>query len=290
MISVITPSFNQGKYIERTIQSVLMQHIPNLEYVVIDGASQDETLSILERYSSQLRFVSEKDQGQADAVNKGLRLTSHDIIGWLNSDDVYFPNAIQTVLDFFAKHPEIDVVFGKANHIDQDDQYIEEYPTEEWNLDRLKKTCILSQPAVFFRRRVVEQFGYLNTELNFCLDYEYWLRLALKGAKFQYLPQLFAATRLYPETKTVSSPAKAQREAIKMLREHLGYVPEEWLIKDAVVMVRDKTSFRMPRWQYKISILFVSVFSAFRWNGLRKGMISCMKLPGAILKRYKVSI
>jgi len=285
MISVITPSFNQGKYIERTIQSVLTQHIPGLEYFVVDGGSQDETVSILERYSSQLRFVSEKDKGQADAVNKGLRLTSHDIIGWLNSDDVYFPNTIKTVLDFFAQHPDVDVVFGKANHIDQYDQFIEEYPTEEWNIERLKKTCILSQPAVFFRRRVVEKFGDLNINLNFCLDYEFWLRLALRGAKFSYLPHVFAGSRLYPETKTVSSPRRAQREAIQMLKGHLGYVPEEWLIRDAVVFVKDKTQLKMPEWRYKFSVAVMSIVMGFRWNGFLRGLVSCVRLPKAILNR-----
>lgn len=288
MISVITPSFNQGKYIERTIESVLMQQIPNLEYIVVDGGSRDETLSILEKYSSQLRFVSEKDNGQADAVNKGLRLTSQSIIGWLNSDDVYFPDAIKKVLDFFEAHPDVDVVFGKANHIDQHDQMIEEYPTEEWDIERLKKTCILSQPAVFFRRKVVEEFGFLNTNLNFCLDYEYWLRLALKGVKFSYLQTVLAGSRLYPETKTVSSPLKAQREAIIMLKGHLGYVPEEWVIRDAIAFVKSKTSLQMPQLRYVLLVVMVSVFAAFRWNGFLKGIRSSFKLPGRFVLRKRI--
>lgn len=286
MISIITPSYNQGKYIERTIQSVLMQDVPGLEYVVMDGQSQDETLSILERYSSKLRFVSEKDKGQADAVNKGLKSISHDIIGWLNSDDVYFPNAVKRVIQFFEMHPQVDVIFGKAHHIDSDDQVIEEYPTEDWNLERLKNTCILSQPAVFFRRRVINQYGLLNTKLNYCLDYEYWLRLALRGATFKYIPFILAGSRLHPETKTLSSPAKAQAEAIVMLKNHLGYVPEVWLVKDAVQYVQNKTSYKNPQWQYKILIILFSVMNAFKWNGFFRGIESCLKLPGILWQRY----
>lgn len=283
MISVITPSYNQGKFIERTIKSVLSQSIPNLEYVVVDGGSTDETLDILKRYATQLRYVSEKDRGQTDAVNKGLAMTSGDIIGWLNSDDIYYPDALKTINTFFAEHPDVDVVYGQANYIDQDDAFLSMYETEEWNLERLKDICYLAQPSVFFRRRVVEQFGLLDEKLIYCMDYEYWLRLALHGAKFAFLPKVFSAYRLYDGTKTVSAAAKAQYESILMLRKQLGFVPDSWLIYYAVTTVQNKTRLKMPQWRYLAALYAVGVCSAFRWNGFLKGIQTLFALPKAML-------
>lgn len=283
MISIITPSFNQGKYIERTILSVLSQSVSDLEYVVVDGASHDNTLDILAHYASQLRYISEKDHGQTHAINKGLKMTSGNIIGWLNSDDVYYPHALKAVEEFFTAHPDIDVVYGKADYIDEYDQFIESYPTENWDVERLKQICFLAQPAVFFRRRVLDRCGMLDENLKYCMDYEFWLRLALHKQKFSYLPSLLATYRLYPETKTVSKAAEAQLEAIMMLHQKLGYVPVNWLIYQAVVTVRKKTNLSMPQKRYIFSLFIVAVFLGFRWNGFFNGIKSFFSLPKAML-------
>lgn len=279
MISVVTPSFNQGKYIERTLQSVLSQNIPSLEYVVVDGGSSDETLSILKQYEGSLRFISEQDQGQADAVNKGLQMTNGEIIGWLNSDDIYYPDTLRRVIDFFNDHPHVDVVYGKANHIDQDDQFIEAYPTYPWDVKRLKSSCFLSQPSVFFRRRVINRFGLLNPNLHYCLDYEYWLRLALGGATFAFIPQVLAGSRLYPETKTLKHASSAQQELLTMLKNRFGFIPTEWIIEYAVRSIKSKTQFRMPQLKFVISTLAVACVAGFRWNGMWKGMSTSISLP-----------
>ena len=173
-VSIVTPSFNQGQFIERTLQSVACQTGASIEHVVFDGGSTDTTLDVLNRFSPKVRWVSEKDKGQTDAVNKGIRGTDGEIIGWLNSDDIYYPGTISQVVSFFKDNPEIDVVYGMADHIDINDQAFEAYPTEPWNFERLQETCFISQPALFFRRRVVEKCGLLDESLNYCMDYEYW--------------------------------------------------------------------------------------------------------------------
>jgi len=287
MISIITPSFNQGRYIERTLQSVLSQNISELEYIVMDGGSTDETLPILKRYSAELRFFSERDRGQTHAVNKALTLSSGEIIGWLNSDDVYYPDAIKKILEIFTQYPDIDIVYGKANHIDQQDQIVESYPTEIWDKERLKETCFISQPAVFFRRGVIERVGLLNENLNFCMDYEYWLRLAALGAKFFYFPEVLSGSRLYPETKTLSAPDQAILETILMLQKQFNIIPVNWLITYAIVMVKSKTAYRMPEWRYVLAVVAMSIISAFRWNGFWQGLKSCLTLPQVFKIRFQ---
>ncbi len=284
-ISVITPSFNQGSFIEKTIQSILQQNIQHLEYVVMDGGSHDETVSILEKYIHHLSYISEPDHGQAHAVNKGLRLAEGDIIAWLNSDDIYYPDTFKKVIDYFETHKEVDVIYGDAFHIDQHDKVIETYPTEAWDIERLKQTCFLSQPAVFFRRKLIAQYGMLDESLSFCMDYEYWLRLALKGVCFAHIPEVFAGSRLYPQTKTMSSPLKATEEALHMLKKHLGYVPTQWLINFAVCSVKHSTSWRFPDPRFVVTAYATALKKAFQLNGLVRGIIAFFMLPVSRLQK-----
>lgn len=283
-ISIITPSFNQGIFIERTIKSVLTQNIPDLEYIVLDNQSQDETLAILHRYAERLHYISEQDRGQAHAVNKGLSLATGDIIGWLNSDDIYYPDTLSKVLNYFAKHENIDVVYGDAYHINENDEIISPYPTEHWNFDRLKKTCFLSQPAVFFRRHIVSQIGFLDESLHFCMDYEYWLRLAMMGASFGYLPEVLAGSRLYPGTKTCSAPIKATFEALAMLKNRIGYVPTDWLVNYAVLLVKERTQQSRLNMQSVFNAWKIAAIHGFKWNGFFQGLQTLVNLPITMIR------
>lgn len=265
-ISVITPSYNQGRFIERTLQSVLNQSVP-FEYVVFDGASSDETLDVLRKYENSIRWVSEPDQGQAHAVNKGLQAATGEIIAWLNSDDVYLEGAFERILDFFESNPDVDVVYGKAWYVDADDRINGEYKTEEWNLERLKEVCFICQPAAFFRRRMVEKFGLLDESLQYCMDYEYWLRLALGGARFTYLPEFLASSRLYSENKTMGQKTKVHLEINNMLKQKIGYVPDLWLygyahhVVDTMGIDRSKKPSR-----FFYAVVTQSLRAAWKWN------------------------
>lgn len=264
-LSVITPSYNQGRYIESTIQSVLTQNIPHLEYCIMDGKSTDETLSILKKYEAQCYFQSEKDRGQAHAVNKGIAHTSGQIIGWLNSDDIYYPNALKTVMHFFSTHPHVDVLYGKANHIDIDNQILELYYTEPWNLERLYDVCYLSQPAVFFRRRATEKWGILDESLQYCMDYEYWIRLARGNARFYYLPIILAGSRLHSHTKTHSARIQVHREINHMFKTRLKRVPDRWLLNYAHVITEINYA-SMPTLKKRRIIAIESFLAALYWN------------------------
>src|SRR5688572_25596277 len=147
LVSIVTPSYNQGRYIEETIQSVLNQDYPNLEYLVLDGGSTDETLEILKRYEGRLVWISEKDRGQADAINKGFHLAKGRILGWLNSDDTYSPGAIRKVAQYFQTHRDVGLLYGEGYHVDTAGKIIERYNTEPFNFHRLGEICFICQPA-----------------------------------------------------------------------------------------------------------------------------------------------
>ncbi len=265
--SIITPSYNQVAFIERTIQSVLTQGVAPLQYAVIDGGSTDGTVSILERYAESLWYVSERDAGQTEAVNKGITSTSGEIIGWLNSDDVYYPGTLAAVREFFAAHPSVDVVYGNGDHIDEHDRIIEPYPCEPWSPERLREVCFLCQPAVFFRRRVIERHGYLDARLQFCMDYEYWLRLAEGGAHVAHIPRRLAGSRMYAWNKTLGQRVAVHAEINHMLRKRLGAVPSRWISNYAHVVLETRGIKRDDgRLRFAILVSLLSWWTAIRWN------------------------
>jgi glycosyltransferase involved in cell wall biosynthesis len=265
-LSVVTPSFNQGQFLERTIRSVLSQEDAATEYVVMDGGSKDSSIRVLRDYQTRLRWVSEPDRGQAHAVNKGLAATSGEIIGWVNSDDVYRPGAFRTVLAYFGAHPEADVVYGDADFIDEKDQAISGYPTEPWDANRLRDFCFLCQPAVFFRRRVLVRCGLLDEKLRYCMDYEYWLRLAEQGCRFVYLPAGLASSRIYTTNKTFGCRGRVHEEINEMLAGRYGTVPGHWLVNYTCAVLAETT----PRFMRPLTFIggFVPLlcYASWRWN------------------------
>jgi glycosyltransferase involved in cell wall biosynthesis len=263
-ISVVTPSYNQGRFIRRTIDSVLSQNVAGLEYLVVDGGSTDETAAILREYGDRIHATVEPDEGQADAVNKGLKAASGDIIGWVNSDDVFYPGALGKVLAAFEAHPGADVIYGEADHIDERDRILEHYGTEPFDYERLKDVCFLCQPAVFFRRTVVERYGPLQVACRYSLDYEYWLRI-LGDKPPLYLRETLAGSRLHADTKTLGHAEAVHREIIQMLAGKFGTPPARWIYNLAHVVVRERGLTRATREQDKafVGALVVAAEDAF---------------------------
>lgn len=271
-VSIITPSFNQGNFIERTILSVLHQrlYLPSsvrLDHIIFDSLSTDNTLEILQHYDDIVyHWVSEKDEGQAHAVNKGMAFTDSDVIGWLNSDDIYYSGAIARVVEFFNNNSDVDVVYGMTDHIDEFDQIIEPYPSEPWNFNRLKEVCFICQPALFLRRRVVEKHGMLDESLHYCMDYEYWLRLGEKGVRFAYLESKLAGSRMYDNNKTLSCRPKVHVEINDMMKAKFKMVPNKWIFNYAHAKTDRSPYGKEHLDSSNFNFLFFLVWGAWKWN------------------------
>jgi glycosyltransferase involved in cell wall biosynthesis len=210
-ISVITPSYNQVHFIEETIQSVLSQNYPHLEYIVMDGGSTDGTIEILKKYSSQLYWISEKDRGQSHAINKGLRQVTGDVIAFLNSDDLYEPGALLAVGNFFASHPETCWLTGWCHTVNTQGHKIRNLSTaykKFWLIWHSYKALLVldyvSQPATFWKREVIDKVGDFNENLHYAMDYDYSLRVG-KHYKLWVLPRYLARFRVHPSSKAGAS-------------------------------------------------------------------------------------
>ena len=231
LVSIITPSFNQGRFILQTITSVLGQDYAPLEHIVIDGGSSDNTLDVLRAYQDRLTFLSEPDKGQADAVNKGFERARGSILGWLNSDDIYEPHAVRTVVDFFQQNPRAVMVYGDAKFINTDGGVEGYYPSKPFSMKGLAETCIISQPATFIRADVVRDVGPLDVSLTTCMDYDYWIRIAERygGSRIAYLEgRWLARARLHDETKTSLMRKTAFREGALTVQKHFGFISATW--------------------------------------------------------------
>lgn len=206
-ISIVTPSRNQGRFLERTIASVLDQDYPHLEYVVQDGASTDDSVNILRRHSTRLHhWESCPDDGQAQAVNLGFRHTSGEIMAYLNSDDVYLPGTLRYVGRYFARHPDIDVVYGQRVLIDEGDAEIGRWVLPPHDSDTLGWADYVPQETLFWRRRIWDAAGgAIDESFQFALDWDLLLRFRDAGARFRRLPRFLAAFRIHPAQKTSSA-------------------------------------------------------------------------------------
>ncbi len=215
LVSIVTPSFNQGAFIAETIASILSQDYPHIEYLVVDGGSTDHTLDVLRSFGDRVNWVSEPDRGQSDAINKGWRRTHGEVIAWLNADDVYRPGTISKVVAFLREHPDVELVYGDCDYINEHGDVLGRHHARPANgVDLLcSPVGIVSQPATFLRRHVLHTVGYLDEALHNCLDFDYWVRVASRH-RMAYLPECLAAFRVHQGSKTVRLSARASQERL----------------------------------------------------------------------------
>ena len=239
-VSIVTPSYNQGEFIEETIVSVLSQAGDfHLDYIIMDGGSTDNSVDIIKKYDQLLReakwqiacrgisyrWTSEKDKGQADAINKGLAVAKGEIVGWLNSDDTYLPGSISKVVGYLGNHPDIVMAYGNAYYTDKDSAITSTYPTEPFSLKRLAENCFVCQPAAFVRADALTAVGRLDASLQASMDYELWIRMGKRfDGRIAFMEDYLATSRMYMENKTNAIRDKVLRENLAILQKHFGYV------------------------------------------------------------------
>jgi len=218
LVSIVTPSFNQAQFLEQTILSVLEQDYPHIEYLIVDGGSTDGSLELIQRYAPHLIWwVSEPDQGQTDAINKGFSHARGEILAWLNSDDTYQPGAISQAVEYLQSHPEVGMVYGDANLIDASGNIIGKFPARQTDYRRLRRGYVhIPQQASFFQASLWKQVGPLDPSFYFAMDYDLWVRLA-RISEIHYCPNLWADFRLHGSGKSVVADNRCWPE---MLRVH----------------------------------------------------------------------
>ena len=245
LVTIVTPTYNMARFLPETIESVLSQDYPNIQYIVMDAASKDGTVEILERYGSRLEWVSERDEGQSDAVNKGFLRARGEIFTFLNADDVYYPGAVRAAVDAFTRRPEAGVVYGNAWYTREDGSRMSRYPVQAFDYDLLGHLCYICQPASFLRSEVWAAVGGLDKSLHLTLDYDLWLRIA-KRWPLVHIDVDLATCRMYLENKSLGRRREAFREIVEITRRHRGYVPLNWLYGYAGFLLDGKDNFYEP--------------------------------------------
>lgn len=217
LISIITPSYNQAAFLEDTLRTILLQDGVEFECLVIDGASTDGSQAVIEGYADRLSWwVSEPDRGQAEAINKGFQRARGEFVAWLNSDDLYLPGAIQTAVTALQKNPALGMVFGDALTIDETGHPLNRLSFGEWGLIDLLKFRVICQPAVFMRRSILDQAGFLDLSYHLMLDHHLWIRMA-RLASIQHIPQMLAAARQHAGAKNVRQASDFSQEIQRIL-------------------------------------------------------------------------
>lgn len=274
LVTIVTPSYNQGRFIRDTIESVLSQNYPKIEYIIIDGMSADDTSDIVREYEDRLTFIREKDHGQSDAINKGFRMAKGEIVAWLNSDDVYEPDCIQRAVLEFQKHPDLGLLYGDGYIIDENGKKTGKFNATQafdaWELIHVQDYIL--QPTTFFRKNCLKKAGYLDESLNWCMDWDLWIRLS-KITKVKYIPEYFACAREYSGTKTSVGGRKRLLEIKKLMQKYSGKKSPVgyWLYWTAQIQQKQKDKAILVFGMKMINVVLLTVikYQEYRWKKKR---------------------
>jgi glycosyltransferase involved in cell wall biosynthesis len=264
LVTIVTPSYNQGVFIRATIESVLAQDYPQIEYIVMDGGSTDETARVVAEYTARLTWISEKDRGQAHAINKGFQMARGEFVAWINSDDLLLPGAVSGAVKALQQSPHAAAVYGDGYLMDREGAITQRFPaTEGFNLWKLMYLSdYVLQQSIFFRRSAVEAVGWLDESLHYTMDWDLLIRLG-KQFGLAYVNQYWGVLREYPEAKSFSGGTRRIREIRRMLERHTGSrrPPGFWLygLGELQRILKDVLEFRSPRWIRPVATL-LSIF------------------------------
>jgi len=270
LVTIVTPCLNMESYIARTIESVLGQDYPNLEYILVDGGSTDRTAEVIcdfvARNPGRMRLIVEPDGGVAEALEKGLAAAKGEIFAYINADDTYFPGALQTAVHWMQSHPEMAGVYGNAYWIDDDEKRIDTYPTETFDRATLGESCYICQPTCFLRTDVLRAAGGFNTAYQVAFDYELWLRLA-QAQQLLRIEALLANSRMHRSNKTLRQRTEGFEEASRALRKYNGYVPFRWAHSYASFLLDQRDQFFEPlRPSYTKFVFSLIVGTLLNWS------------------------
>jgi glycosyltransferase involved in cell wall biosynthesis len=250
-VSIITPSYNQGRFLEASILSVLQQDYPNLEYIVVDGGSKDESVEIIKKYQDRFAWwVSEKDKGHADALNKGFSHATGEILAWLNSDDIYFPGAVSEAIGALMDHPKVGMVYGDADLIDDLGAPAGQFASKQTSYRQMLRGSVhIPQATTFFRTDVWRRVGPLDLSLFFSFDYDLWVKIA-KVSDILYVPSRWAKFRIHESGKTIVNDDRCYPDMLRVLEREGG----SWLSMMRMRMYTRKVFYTWMPWKFRLRL------------------------------------
>jgi len=244
LVSIVTPTLNAAAFLDETIRSVLSQDYPNVEYRVMDGGSTDGTPRVVERYAPRVRWIAGSDAGTADAIDRGFAMARGSILAFLNADDAYRAGAVSKAVRALVAHPDVAVVYGEADWVDERGEIIGRYPTKAFDRKLLQRECCICQPAAFIRREAFEAVGGLDPTLHYAFDWDLWIRIAERYEMLKIGDPL-AVSRLHDSCKSVAHPESALAEGLEVLQRHGGYIPVPWIYRSSRPLVGRRIEFSL---------------------------------------------